>query len=121
MSKDKIRKIYKISGIIFAALLLVDGFGGVSMQKTGVDSVVALGYPTYFLLIIGSAKIAAAIAIIQNKYILVKEWAYAGFSFTCYGAFISRLFVSTTFINLISPIVLFLIMLVPYISWKKSL
>ena len=50
-----------------------------------------LGYPAYFLLIIGIWKILGVIAILAPRYPLVKEWAYAGFFFTMTGALVSHI------------------------------
>jgi DoxX-like family len=49
-----------------------------------------LGYPTYFLTIIGVWKLLGVIAVLVPKFPLVKEWAYAGFFFTMTGAILSH-------------------------------
>lgn len=40
-----------------------------------------IGYPLYFLYIIGVWKILGVMAILIPQFKLVKEWAYAGFFF----------------------------------------
>ena len=50
-----------------------------------------LGYPVYFLTILGTWKILGVIAVLVPKFPLVKEWAYAGFFFAMSGAIISHL------------------------------
>ena len=57
----------------------------------GADSIVRLGYPGYFLTIIGVWKILAAIAVLVPRNPLLKEWAYAGFFFVMSGAVLSHL------------------------------
>lgn len=49
-----------------------------------------LGYPEYFLPIIGIWKLLGVIAILIPGRPLLKEWAYAGFFFTMTGAIISH-------------------------------
>jgi hypothetical protein len=56
-----------------------------------VDLVVPLGYPLYFLNIIGTWKILAVIVILLPGFKLAKEWAYAGLFFVMTGALISHL------------------------------
>lgn len=51
-----------------------------------------VGYPLYFMYIIGTWKIVGVIAILIPKYPLLKEWAYAGFFFLMTGALTSHLF-----------------------------
>ncbi len=58
----------------------------------GLDSVVThLGYPTYFLTLIGICKLLGVIAILVPKFPLLKEWAYAGFFFLLMGAIVSHI------------------------------
>ncbi len=67
--------------------------GGVQqlLQKGGyVDIVGRLGYPIYFLSILGCWKILGVTAVLIPKAPLVKEWAYAGFFFVMSGAVISH-------------------------------
>ena len=40
-----------------------------------------LGYPEYFLYMIGIWKLLGVIAVLLPKFLLLKEWAYAGFFF----------------------------------------
>jgi uncharacterized membrane protein YphA (DoxX/SURF4 family) len=85
----------KIIYWIFTSLLsfgmLGSGLSQILHAKEMVDMVVSLGYPSYFLYIIGIWKILGVITILIPGFKLLKEWAYAGFFFTMTGAFISHL------------------------------
>ena len=50
-----------------------------------------LGYPSYFPTILGVFKIIGVAALLAPRRGLLKEWAYAGFSFTFLGATASHL------------------------------
>jgi hypothetical protein len=50
-----------------------------------------LGYPIYFLTILGIWKLLGVVALLSPKFPLLKEWAYAGFFFTLSGAAISHI------------------------------
>ena len=52
--------------------------------------IVQLGYPLYFLTILGIWKLLGAVAIVAPKYPLLKEWAYAGIFFLLTGAIFSH-------------------------------
>lgn len=56
-----------------------------------VDILAHLGYPAYFLTIIGSWKLLGVAAILLPGLGMVKEWAYAGFFFVMSGALFSHL------------------------------
>jgi len=50
-----------------------------------------LGYPAYFLIILGVWKILGAIAVIIPRFPRLKEWAYAGVVFNLTGALASHI------------------------------
>jgi hypothetical protein len=89
-------------------------------QELGRQVMAHLGYPDYVMSILGAAKVAAAVAILQWRSPLLKEWAFAGFAMTCYGAFFSRLAVGDGGMDLMFPSIFFFIMLVPYYIWKRA-
>jgi hypothetical protein len=53
--------------------------------------VLHLGYPSYFLVLLGTWKVLAAAALLVPRRPLLKEWAYAGAFFTYTGAIVSHL------------------------------
>jgi len=114
-----IKTWYWVATIIFALLMLMDGFGGITQQEAGKEVFRHLGYPMYLLEICGVAKILGAIAILQNFLKVIKEWAYAGFAINFIGAFASRALVGDEIALLIPPVVALMIMFIPYILWKK--
>jgi len=82
--------------------------------KDEVDTITQLGYPVYFMTILGAWKILGVIAVLIPKRPLLKEWAYAGFFFTLSGAFISHIVSGDPFSKTVPS--LFLLVLT-VISW----
>jgi uncharacterized membrane protein YphA (DoxX/SURF4 family) len=115
----KLNTWYWIATIIFALMMIMDGFGGITQQEAGKEVLKHLGYPMYLLIIVGIAKLLGAVSILQNKFTVIKEWAYAGFAINFIGAFASRAFVGDGISLLIPPIIALAIMFIPYILWKK--
>lgn len=74
--------------------------------KDETDMMAHLGYPLYFLTLLGVWKIAGVIAVLIPKFTLVKEWAYAGFFFAMLGAVVSHLAVGDGAITLFGPTLL---------------
>ena len=70
-------------------LLRVEAEGAVA--PPGVYGIKYLGYPIYFLTIIGVWKMLGVIAVLVPKAPLLKEWAYAGFFFLMSGALFSHM------------------------------
>ena len=106
--------IYWISTIWLAAAMLASGLQQIFHTKSFIDIIVALGYPLYFLYILGVWKILGVIAILIPKFSLLKEWAYAGFFFAMSGAVFSHI-ASGDSVNEIFPALLLLILTV--VSW----
>lgn len=52
-----------------------------------------LGYPPYFLVILGTWKLLGAVALVIPRFPRLKEWAYAGVFFDLTGA-VASLFAS---------------------------
>jgi hypothetical protein len=79
-----------------------------------VDLMTRLGYPVYFLIIIGVWKLLAAVAILVPKFPLVKEWAYAGMFFNMSGALFSHMVVGSVMVEYIPPILMLTLI---FMSW----
>ena len=79
-----------------------------------LDTMTHLGYPTYFVTILGISKILGVIALLIPKYPLLKEWAYAGFFFLMSGAIFTHIAAGSP-MGEIFPSLLLLILTV--VSW----
>jgi hypothetical protein len=55
------------------------------------DLIERLGYPLYFLVILGIWKLLGAVALVIPRFPRLKEWAYAGVIFDLTGAVASLL------------------------------
>lgn len=95
---------------IITSLLSFCIFSGGLMQamlsKGVIDGFKPLGYPTYFIALIGIWKMLGVIAILLPGFKLLKEWAYAGLFFTMTGAVISHIDSNDIKVQLIAPVVL---------------
>ena len=91
MSKGKLIT-YWIATALLAFGMLQSGIFAVIRSDQWVKLVTALGYPVYFLTILGIWKILGVIAILVPGFKLFKEWAYAGFFFAMTCALASHLF-----------------------------
>ena len=79
-----------------------------------VDSMTHLGYPEYFVTILGICKILGVVALLIPKFPLLKEWAYAGFFFMMSGAIFTHIAAGNS-MSEIFPSLLLLILIV--VSW----
>ena len=79
-----------------------------------LDSMTHLGYPAYFVTILGICKILGVVVLLVPKFPLLKEWAYAGFFFMMSGAIFTHIAAGNS-ISEIFPSLLLLILTV--VSW----
>src|SRR3989344_6171294 len=83
--------IYWVTTGLLAFGMLGNGLAQIFHAKGFVDIIVHLGYPIYFLTILGIWKILGVVALLIPKFPLLKEWAYAGFFFAMSGAVFSHI------------------------------
>jgi hypothetical protein len=89
-------------------------------SKEGVDTMSHLGYPVYFLAILGTWKILGVVALLTPKFPLLKEWAYAGFFFAMTGAAISRIAVGDPVREILPSLFLLCLVLVSWYFNRQS-
>jgi uncharacterized membrane protein YphA (DoxX/SURF4 family) len=84
---------YWVTTALLAFVVGSGGIGDITNQWGTLETVDILGYPVYFLTIIGIWKVLGAIAILLPGLPRIKEWAYAGIFFEMTGAAASHAFV----------------------------
>ena len=112
---DKI--IYWIATAWLALGMLSTGIVQLVKAKQGpggVDSITHLGYPVYFLTILGVWKMLGAIAVLVPKFPLLKEWAYAGFFFMMSGAIFTHFAAGNSMSEIFPPL---LLLILTVVSW----
>src|ERR1043165_8461316 len=83
--------IYWIATLWLSLGMVSTGIVQLLKVKSETDFILALGYPGYFLTLLGMWKLLGTIAVLIPKFPLLKEWAYAGFFFSMSGAIFSHL------------------------------
>jgi len=106
--------IYWVSTGLLAFGMLAQGLAQLLQTKGYVDILIHLGYPLYFLSILGIWKLLGVLAILMPQGKLLKEWAYAGFFFVMSGAALSHLAAGDSFGQMVPS--LFLLTLIA-VSW----
>lgn len=106
--------IYWIATIWLSLGMLSTGIVQLLQMKEEVDLVLGLGYPLYFLTLLGIWKILGVVAVLIPRSPLLKEWAYAGFFFAMSGAVFSHI-ASGSPASQIFPSILLLVLTI--VSW----
>jgi uncharacterized membrane protein YphA (DoxX/SURF4 family) len=82
---------YWITTAILATECLVGGVMGALRLPPFLGTATHLGYPAYFMTILGLWYIAAGVVVLAPRMARLKEWAYAGLFFNYTGAAVSHI------------------------------
>ena len=92
------RRASPVASLTLAALLVLMTLSGALYLVSPpplLRALEPLGYPAYFLRLLGIAKLLGVVALVTPGRPLLKEWAYAGFTFDLLAALVSHLVTGT--------------------------
>ena len=89
-----------------ALAFLTGGLADLARGPALVNAMAHLGYPSYFMIILGAWKVLGALAIVAPRLPRLKEWAYAGMAFDLTGAALSHAAVGDPTSKVLVPLVL---------------
>ena len=98
--------VYWVATGVVVIVFLLTGIGNLIPISHIAQDMARLGYPPYFLSILGTWKVLGALTILFSKIPRTKEWAYAGLLFDLTGAAFSRLALRDDVTMVIIPIVI---------------
>jgi uncharacterized membrane protein YphA (DoxX/SURF4 family) len=105
---------YWVTTGLTALLMGSGGIMQVMRRPDAVAGIVQLGYPSYFVVLLGVWKVLGAVVILAPRLPRLKEWAYAGIVFDLTAATISHSASGSSVGNVIGPLVFAVIALA---SW----
>lgn len=114
----KLNILYWLTTGIFSAIMLFSGI----MYFVSPDMVQTfehLGFPDYFRIELGIAKIIGVVLLLAPITRRFKEWVYAGFSFNMISAAIAHASIGDPLSAILTPIALFGVLAVSYASRYK--
>jgi hypothetical protein len=118
----KINTLYWIFSILFALIMVSTALPNIMMSADSIDLIhTKLGYPKYFIMMVGVAKILGVIGILIPGYPLVREWAYAGLFFDLAAATVSGIAVEGFHPMQLFMLVFFAPGVLSYIYYHKKL
>src|SRR5437764_11337656 len=95
---------YWICTVIVAFIFVSSGICYVIGLSSVVGGVLHLGYPRYFITLLGMWKLLGGVAILLPRFPRLKEWAYAGMMFDLTGAAFSSTAVGNAWWHIFAPL-----------------
>lgn len=97
---------YWTTTALIALAFLSGGVVYLARAEFAASGLAQLGYPPYFITILGVWKVLGALAVLAPRLPRLKEWAYAGIVFDLTGAAFSHAAAGDPAQKLIAPLVL---------------
>jgi len=110
---------YWVTTGFMAAASLLGALTYLSGSQQAVEGFAHLGYPQQLRIILGIAKLLGAIALLVPGLALLKEWAYAGFTFAWISAFVAH-YLAKDGAKAYMPLVLLLFLVLSYVTRPQS-
>ena len=99
---------------LVAIVALAAGISYLAAAPQAVENFRHVGYPQQLRVLLGLAKLAGAIVLLLPRLPLLKEWAYAGFTFTWIAAIVAHYLAADG--KLLLPVVLLGLLAVSYVT-----
>jgi hypothetical protein len=115
-----IKIIFWITTLIVTVMMLFDAYSYFTNPQM-VQGFQHLGFPGYFRVELGVAKIIGCVVWLIPVGKQIKEWSYAGFTIVFISAFIAHRSSGDPMAVAIKPLIFLIILLVSYWSYHRSL
>ena len=89
------------------------------VAEAPADSFARLGFPDYFRIQLGIAKLVGGMALLVPLPRWLKEWTYAGFTIDFGSATIAHLAVGDPLSDVVTPVVALVVLLTSYVSYHR--
>ena len=107
MQAPKARNAGYWTATILIALSMLSGVAAyLARAEEPLRGMAELGYPAYFVLLLGIWKLLGGLALLAPRLPLLKEWAYAGIAFDLTGAAFSHAAIGHPAAKVIVPLVI---------------
>jgi hypothetical protein len=111
--------LYWVPTSLVALGAFLGGVSSVLRVDSAVASIHHLGYPEYFAVLLGVAKLLGAVALLAPVSRTLREWAYAGFSFDAIAAMVSIAAVGDPIGQTVGPAVFLGLVQLSYWVWRS--
>lgn len=105
----------------FSSMMVGSALAYLSGSPQMVDAFRHLGYPDYFRMLLGVAKLLGVIALLTPRVPrTVREWAYAGFGITLIAGAVSHGVSGDPAKQLVAPLIALLLLVSARALWPRT-
>ena len=112
---------YYLTTVLFSLMMLGSAALYLTRQPPLVEAFTHLGYPLYFMTILGTAKLLGALALlVPVTPRTLKERPYAGFVFNLLGAVASHVGAGDPIGDTLAPVIPLTLLIASYALWRSG-
>jgi hypothetical protein len=115
----RLRLLYWIPTAQIALVMAGGGLIDALQTESALNVFRHLGYPDYFSIILGGAKVLGVVALLAPVPRTLREWAYAGFTFDVSAAILSILAVGDPLSHIAIPLYALAMLQLSYFAWRR--
>lgn len=119
MSDKALKVTYWIATSVFVVGLSWSAIQYLVEAPKMVAAITGLGYPVYFMKLLGVAKLLGVVTIVIGRFETLKEWAYAGFTFNLIAASVSHVASGDPAWKAAVPLAFLAVLTASYATWKR--
>ena len=110
--------LYWVLTSVFALMMIFSGFLYLTSEELK-QAFVHLGFPHFFRIELGIAKLAGGVALLTPLPSRLKEWVYAGFTITLISAFITHVAMGDPASVFIMPLIFLVVLMGSYYLYHR--
>ena len=110
--------VYWGSTALIAALMLLSGTM-YFVAEAPAETIERLGFPDYFRVQLGIAKIVGGVALLAPLPRSLKEWTYAGFTIDIGSAVVAHAAVGDPLSSMVAPVIMLAVLMTSYASYHQ--
>lgn len=105
--------------VVLAIFFTISGYMEITKNPATYPKTLKMGYPPYFILTLGIAKLLGAAVFLMPNLKRLKEWVFAGFTFDVIFAFISGRAIDSN-ADCIKAVIVFCVLMLTYFLFLKK-
>lgn len=104
--------------ILISAFFILSGYWEVTKNSATYPKTLRMGYPPFFITLLGIAKLIGSVVFLIPKYPRLREWVFAAFTVDVIFAFASG-YAIQSYGDCVKAIIVFAVLMITYILFRN--
>ena len=113
ISPENKKIIFWTLTVLISAFFILSGYLEITKHPATYPKTIRMGYPPYFITLLGIAKITGAIVFLIPSFSRLREWVFSAFTIDVIFAFVSGYMIQS-YADCIKEAVTFIVLMLTY-------